>query len=141
MLCIAWASVAAPRSFCPFARLRCGASIAMFGTRVHALGKIKLEATVTLSAAINRLSRYELPSFVLCLLTEPWCGFMERSLHSLMLSWVLLQAKAVSLDGLWVHLAPEDADLRVFQAKAQQDEVTALRSHNNLNRDPNTVCV
>ena len=51
----------------------------------------------------------------------------------------MLQAKAVTLNGLWVHLSPEDATLKELQQAAQASALTAYRSRNNLNKDIDQV--
>lgn len=52
----------------------------------------------------------------------------------------IFQAKAVTLDGLWIHLSPDDADLKGLQEAAQASALEAFRSHNNLNKDVSQVC-
>lgn len=47
----------------------------------------------------------------------------------------LIKAKAVTLNGLWVHLSPEDATLKELQQAAQASALNAYRSRNNLNKD------
>ena len=51
----------------------------------------------------------------------------------------MLQAKAVTLNGLWVHLSPEDATLKELQQAAQASALNAYRSRNNLNKDIDQV--
>ncbi len=50
-----------------------------------------------------------------------------------------MQAHAVKLDALWVHMSPDDASLKSLQTAAQISAVQNLQARNNLNKDISQV--
>ena len=61
------------------------------------------------------------------------------SLTSSELTACLMQANAVKLDALWVHMSPDDATLKNLQTAAQISAVQNLQARNNLNKDISQV--
>ena len=61
------------------------------------------------------------------------------SLSSSGLTACLMQANAVKLDALWVHMSPNDATLKNLQRAAQISAVQNLQARNNLNKDISQV--
>ncbi len=50
-----------------------------------------------------------------------------------------MQANAVKLDALWLHMSPDDATLKSLQTAAQISAVQNLQARNNLNKDISQV--